>query len=466
MKKIIAIGGFLGFFASQVIFSSAAYFDTTPVVRCQTQITKTLQIGSENSDVYVLQNMLINSGFLNASPNGYFGRQTLTAVRAFQADNGIALTGSVGESTRNAVNERLCDTGLVDNTISSNNDEYREYGYANGTTYVGRIDPFVKVITPSSDTPVIYATPQNISQSVVVKQLSGHSYNSNSSPIASSVLTLATQSPVFQSSYSNTSSNEQIASTGIVYSPQTGYSYGIVPQSGSVTVSSPVANSIYQEGDTVNVNWGSTNISLALYTIFLESSITGQSKVVAILSGTSYSFVLTKELLDSVCAGTCNDNQQGSFRIVVTTPTTDIAGITSTLRAAVAPITIRRPISIGQVSISASKTPVAIDEVFKLYINIPTYSSWNTGLTNDYVVKLKATCPSLVTASIAGVPCGQEFTVPFITNSLQQEIPAKIGNATWYKQDVIFSLTVVNSLGQTIGVGQTKVTVNGAPFGW
>ena len=54
----------------------------------------------------------------------------------------------------------------------------------------------------------------------------------------------------------------------------------------------------------------------------------------------------------------------------------------------------------------------------------------------------------------------------FCNNATQQEIPAKITNPTWYKQDVIFQLTIVNSLGQTIGVGETKVTANGAPFGW
>ena len=469
MKKIIAIGGFLGFFASQVITSSAAYFDTTPVVSCQTQITKTLQIGSDNNDVYVLQNMLVNAGFLNASPNGHYGRQTATAVRAFQISNGISPTGRVGESTRNAVNERLCDTDLVDNNISSYNDGYREYAYSDGTTYVGQVDPYVKVITPSSDNPSVYATPQNLSRVITSNHISANGYNSSplSSFSSNPIQTAPSASSVFQPAYSNSSTNGQIASTGIVYNPSTGYSYGIVPKSGSVTVSSPVANSVYQEGDTVTANWTSNNISVAPYTILLESTITGQSKVVAILSGNTYSFILTKELLDSVCAGTCNNNQQGSFRIVITMPTTDIAGITSTLRAAVAPITIRRPLALGQVTISSSKTPVTTGEIFKLYINVPTTSTlWNTTLTNNYSVKIKATCGGGVSASIAGVPCGQEFTIPPTVIASQQEIPAMITNTSWYKQDVTFAITVVNLTGQTIGVASTVVTVNAAPFGW
>lgn len=446
MKKIIVMVGFLGLFVTAAETSFAAYFNNVPVARCETQITQTLHIGSENNDVYVLQQMLVNAGFLNASPNGHFGYQTASAVRSFQMNNGISATGIVGPSTLNAVNERLCDTDLVDNTYSSNNDSYNTYGSQVGTTYVSQVDPFVTVINPPSSNPTVYTTPQNFSHVSRPINVAG-TYPSSIAPQAFSP-------------------SSQIASTGIVYNPSTGYSYGITPQSGSVTVSSPVANSIYQEGDTVLVNWGTNNIQASVFSIVLESNITGQSKTVAIIPGTSYSFVLTKELLDSVCAGTCNDNQQGSFRVVVTTPTTDIAGITSTLRAAIAPITIRRPLSVGRVSITASKTPVSTDEIFKLYINIPTYSYWNTGNNSNYVVKLQAICPPSVSASIAGVPCGQEFIVPFVSNSLQQEIPARIINPTWYKQDVSFKLTVVNSLGQIIGAGETKVTANGSPFGW
>lgn len=455
MKQIIAIIGFLGVFAAQTSISSAAYFSNAPVIRCETQITKTLQIGSENNDVYILQRMLVNAGFLGATPNGYFGYQTAAAVRAFQLHNGIPATSIVGPMTRDAVNERLCDANLVDNTYY-NEYSYDTYGYSTGITYVGNIDPYVKVIAPQSSNPTVYTTPQNGSYAampIVVADTS--SYPSPNSPVNMSSTIGVAGIP-----------SSQIAATSIVYNPSMGYTYGITPQSGSVTVSSPVANSVYNEGDTVFVNWGTYNLQTTSFAILLESNITGQSKTVAVVSGNSYSFVLTKELLDAICSGTCNNNQQGSYKIVITTPTTDIAGITSTLRAAVAPVTIKRPLSVGQVSITTSKTPVNTDEVFKLYINVPTSSSWGIVYPGSYVAKLRAVCPPSVSASIAGVPCGQEFIVPFVNNATQQEIPAKITNPTWYKQDVIFQLTIVNSLGQTIGVGETKVTANGAPFGW
>ena len=435
MKKIIAIVGFFGFFAAQTTLASAAYFNTTPLPRCEINITKTLQIGSENSDVTILQRLLVNSGYLHTSPNGYFGRQTASAVRMFQIDNGIASTGTVGASTRNAVNERLCDTDL----IGSNSSYYQENYYTTGITNVAQNDPFVTVISPQVVSPTIYATPQNTAS------LMGTSYPSPAS---------------------TSQSSSQIASTGIVYNPSTGYTYGIVPQSGSVTVGSPVANSVYQEGDTVYVAWTTRNIQTSPYSILLESSITGQSKLVAVVGGTSYSFVLTKELLDSVCSGTCNNNQQGSFRVVVTMPTTDIAGITSTLRAAIAPITIKRPLSLGLITITSSKTPVSSGEIFKLYVNVPMVTGGTNTTSSNYSVRIKSICPPSVSASIAGVPCGQEFILPTVITATQQEIPAMITNGTWYKQDVTFQINVVNLLGQTVGTAETKVTANAAPFSW
>jgi peptidoglycan hydrolase-like protein with peptidoglycan-binding domain len=439
MKKIIAIVGFIGVLASSTAITSAGYFDMAPVIRCDTHITNTLQIGSSGAEVYTLQQMLLDFGFLNVSPNGYFGSKTASAVRAFQRDNDIRATGIVGPATRDAVNEGLCDNSTtgVDSFFSSNTNQY---------------DPFVRVITPSSANPAVYATPQNFSAEQVI-------------------------SPAYQPTYTEGYnqgtyvSPSPIIGAGIVYNPSTGYSIGIVPQSGSITVASPVANSVYKEGDTVYVQFSTENLKIAPVTILLESSITGQSKTIAVISNTSYSFVLTKELLDSVCSGTCNNNQQGSFKVVVTTPTTDIAGITSTLRAAVAPITISRPPVYGQVSITASKTPVNPNEVFKLYINLPSTTSWNAVNYNGYMngaytVKVQALCTVGVTASIAGTPCGQEFVLPMTSSTLQQEVPVMIGNTSWYKQNVIFRITAMNGLGHVIGTGETTVTVNPAPFNW
>jgi peptidoglycan hydrolase-like protein with peptidoglycan-binding domain len=450
MKKIIAITGIIGFFASMALNASAGYFNSAPISVCDSQITSTLQIGSENNQVYALQQILANEGFLNTAPNGYFGLQTKYAVQSFQMNNGISATGVVGYQTREALNEVACD-GNGSSYVGSNY-TFNPYNYTSGITTVGQNDPFVTVINPPVSAPAIYSTPQNNSY---VAPVTTNSFGTSYNP----------QGTVVQMGSSYNSS--QIASTQVIYSPSIGYTYGITPTTGSVTVSSPVANAIYNEGDTIFVNWGTNNLNATTFTILLESNISGQSKIVGITSGNSYSFVLTKDILDSVCSGSCNNNQKGSFRVVVTTPTTDIAGITSTLRAAITPITIMRPLSNATVSITGSKSPVNSAEVFKLYVNVPTTTNYGYSTADvygGYTVRLKAICPVSVTTSIAGVPCGQEFTIPPTVINAQQEIPAVITNGTWYKQDVTFVVTVVNFANQVIGQASTVVSVNAIPF--
>lgn len=447
-NSFIVLGAFAVFFGS-VTASLAAYFNTTPISRCENTITRTLQIGSENSEVLILQKMLARGGYLHAQPNGYFGVGTRSAVRQFQMDNGISSTGMVGEMTRNAVNERLCDMDVNGDSLS-----YSTYGYSSGITYVDGYDPFARIISPNNTNPTVYSTPQE--------------YIPSSTYLSSGVSSLPISSTAYPVSLGSVTNGSQVHGTNVVYNPSMGYTYGIVPQSGSLTIASPLTGSVYKEGDMVTVLWSSNNINASQYTVLLENTSTGQSKFVAVTSNSnSVSFTLTKEILDAVCAGTCDNNQQGSFRIVMTSPVTDIAGITSAFRAAVSNITIKRPYGFtGTVSVTASKTPVNSGELFKLYVNIPTGASWDSMLYGNYSLKIRAICPSGVQASIAGTQCGQEFSIPFAPVHFQQEVPTVITNSTWYRQDVAYEIVVTNLLGQTIGSARTVVTANAAPFNW
>jgi peptidoglycan hydrolase-like protein with peptidoglycan-binding domain len=464
IKNSFVVLGFLGLMAGFPSLASAAYFDNAPAPYCGTQITQSLQVGSENNDVYVLQQMLSRAGYLNATPNGYFGYATRTAVRAFQNDNGISPTGSVGAATINAINERLCDADPRGTTLSYANYGGNYSGYPVDVTYVDAYDPYVKVVSPVATNPTIYTNPAtNVSP---VKTYSGIPTTYSTSNVAPSV------------GYSNVVTNglaaivpattqTQIQSTNVIYSPSLGYTYGIVPQSGSLTISTPTANAIYNEGDTVTLAWATSNLNVSQYQILLENITTGKSQQVAVTSSNGASFVLSKDILDAVCYGTCDNNQQGSFRIVIATPMTDIAGTTSTFRAAVSPITIKRPsANFGTVSLTTNKNPVNSGDIFKLYVNIPTGASWNANLYGNYSFKIKAVCPVGVQASIAGVPCGQDFTIPFAPTYFQSEIPVSITNASWFTQNVTFQLTVTNLLGQVIGNAATTVTASAAPFNW
>lgn len=472
MKKIIIAMGFLGLFGGFQSVVFAGYFNTTPINTCNTQITRNLQVGSENDDVYVLQNMLSRAGYLYATPNGYFGQGTKQAVKSFQRDNGLSMTGSVGEATRNAVNERLCDTDVRADSYSYDSYNYSNYtngyyGYNSGITYVDQYDPYVQVISPQVSTPVVYTNPGNNNlslSSISATPLSAipttpayystNGYQAISTSIPASALIPAT-------------TQNQIQSTGLTYNPSTGYAYGVVPQPGTLTVTSPTTNAFYSEGDTVYLSWTSSNLNITQLQILLENTTTGQSKEVAITSGNSFSFVLTKEILDAVCAGACNNNQQGSFRIVIATPMADIAGNISNFRAAVAPVTIRRPYyGYATVTLGSSKTPVNSGEKFKLYVNIPTGSSWDTTYYGNYSIKIHATCPASVKVNIAGVGCGQDFVIPLAPTSFQQEIPSMITNSTWYRQEVVYEIVVSNLKGEVIGKAQTTVISNPAPFSW
>jgi peptidoglycan hydrolase-like protein with peptidoglycan-binding domain len=451
MKKIIIALGFVGFFAGSTSLVFAGYFDTTPIQRCNTQITHTLQIGSENDDVYVLQSMLKQGGYLYVTPNGYFGVSTKSAVMRFQNENGLSASGIVGELTRNAVNERLCDNDVRGDTTNYMSYEYN--GYTSGTTYVDPYDPYVKVISPQITNPVVYATPQE--------------YSNNSSfslPSVNATYVTNTASNYLPSTGILTPATSQIEGSHIIYNPSTGYSYGLTQKSASLTVITPVSNSVFNEGDTVNLAWTTDNLNASGFEIILENTSTGQSKQIAVVQNNSFSFVLSKELLDAVCAGGCDNNQQGSFKIVIMTPVTDIAGITSNFRAGVSPITIKRPYGINApISILTGKTPVNSGEKFKLYVQAPIT---NNPVYNNYTIKIHALCPSSVSVKVAGVSCGQDFVAPLSLLSTQQEIPAEIVNNSWFKQDVTFEVMVINPAGQVVGVDHTIVTANSAPIVW
>lgn len=65
-----------------------------------------LSIGSKGEDVVMLQDFLKCTGYLaeDFETDGSFGLETQTAVKAFQADHGIAQVGATGPVTRNAIN--------------------------------------------------------------------------------------------------------------------------------------------------------------------------------------------------------------------------------------------------------------------------------------------------------------------------------------------------------------------------
>ncbi len=62
-----------------------------------------------NNEVTKLQEALVQLGYLNADPTGYFGNVTYNAVRAFQSAKGLLSSGFVGTYTRTALYNATCN---------------------------------------------------------------------------------------------------------------------------------------------------------------------------------------------------------------------------------------------------------------------------------------------------------------------------------------------------------------------
>lgn len=81
-----------------------------------------------NESVIKLQRFLAGSGYLTASPNGYFGPATLSALKRFQNTYNINSTGRAGPQTRAKIKSLTCNsnTASVINAISTPRPVYPE----------------------------------------------------------------------------------------------------------------------------------------------------------------------------------------------------------------------------------------------------------------------------------------------------------------------------------------------------
>ncbi len=80
------------------VTTTVAPVSTTP------PLTEYLVPGSQDAQVLQLQQELASLGYLTATPNGYFGNATASAVTKFQAANNLPQLGVVGPATRAALN--------------------------------------------------------------------------------------------------------------------------------------------------------------------------------------------------------------------------------------------------------------------------------------------------------------------------------------------------------------------------
>ena len=78
---------------------------TTAVTAPTFTFTEYLLPGSQDNEVLMLQKLLQREGFLTATPTGFYGAATETAVENFQAAHGLDKLGVIGPSTRAVLNK-------------------------------------------------------------------------------------------------------------------------------------------------------------------------------------------------------------------------------------------------------------------------------------------------------------------------------------------------------------------------
>src|ERR1700687_2483999 len=75
-----------------------------PTLASAATFTRPLIVGNTGSDVTALQQILVQQGYLSATPTGYYGSLTAAAVVKFQTAHGIEAFGGVGPKTRALLN--------------------------------------------------------------------------------------------------------------------------------------------------------------------------------------------------------------------------------------------------------------------------------------------------------------------------------------------------------------------------
>jgi peptidoglycan hydrolase-like protein with peptidoglycan-binding domain len=105
-------------FLASALFPFLAFAQTTPQSTCP-NLTRSLSIGFEGSDVVQLQNFLIAQNLLPQGDNtGYFGHLTQAAAIAFQGKQSLPTTGFVGPLTRAAISKVCGVTEISNKTVA------------------------------------------------------------------------------------------------------------------------------------------------------------------------------------------------------------------------------------------------------------------------------------------------------------------------------------------------------------
>jgi len=98
-RNYLTVDGIAGPNTLNALYSGNAIPATVKVPPPSTINRSYLRLGDQGSEVLEIQRRLTALGYYSGSLSGYFGQDTLTAVRAFQARNRITVDGLAGQIT-------------------------------------------------------------------------------------------------------------------------------------------------------------------------------------------------------------------------------------------------------------------------------------------------------------------------------------------------------------------------------
>ena len=119
-------------------------------------VLPTLQKGNRGEDVLNLQQKLVDLGYLSGAPDGDFGKQTVAAIKKFQNDMGLEVTGIADDATQQLILTTISDTegsdaetSATENPVTTSDAEWKQFL----KDYEAWVDGYIKILKKYSDNP-------------------------------------------------------------------------------------------------------------------------------------------------------------------------------------------------------------------------------------------------------------------------------------------------------------------------
>ena len=120
--------------------------NTREMLYSEDAIARFLSYGEESEEILTYQNRLYKLGYLTTTPDGKYGKDTVTAVKMFQQMNGLIMDGHIGPQTKSILmsgdaKSNAITMGMSNDTVTKIQTKLKSLGYLTGKTtgYYGSV---------------------------------------------------------------------------------------------------------------------------------------------------------------------------------------------------------------------------------------------------------------------------------------------------------------------------------------